>query len=458
MLLVSLLVLTVNTAEAGSGYGQYVSGELVCKMEPGFSIDSIYSLFGTAVQGHLNQIGCHLLRTPSGQNPDSLATIINNLDIVSYCRPNYYFSTPEGLQRSSPFADQQGVGDFSLQSAAIDVQLADAHTLSTGAGVKIGVIDGGINPGHPEFASYAGRIISRWDYIDSDSLPNDEPGGIGSGHGTLVAGILRLVAPDADIYVYRVLDTAGRGDGFSVAAAILMAIDDDCQVINLSLGMVGVHDAVDEALRLSRRYGILVVAAAGNDSSSSGAIFPYPASRDFCVSVLALDSVQQKADFSNYGVKSDICAPGTSIYGPFLDSSYVWWSGTSFAAPFVSGLAALLYSVQPKLTREQADDIISQTAINIDAYNPEYIGLLGSGLINPVSAIVMARTVSSGDVNSDGATDIADLTELSAYFFGGGVPVSVWADANRDGSIDISDVTVLVERLLENGVFNETDR
>ncbi|MDF1545365.1 MAG: S8 family serine peptidase [bacterium] len=458
LLLIFLLLLLPVAASAGSGHGNYVGDEIVCKMEPGFSIDSIYALFGTSVQGQLSQIDCFLLKTPSGQNPDSLATLIGNLDFVTYCRPNYFLSIPEGLQRSSPFVDQQAVGDFSLQSSALNIDLADAHALSTGAGVRIGVIDGGANMDHPEFAAYTGQIIPRWDYVDSDPIPNDEPGGIGSGHGTLVTGILRLVAPEADILVYRALDNSGRGDGYSVAAAILMAVEDGCQVINLSLGMVGIHDAIDDALRISRKNNILVVAAAGNDSSGIGAIFPYPASRDFCIAVLALDSARLKADFSNYGVKSDICAPGTDIYGPFLDSSYAWWSGTSFATPFVTGLTALLYSAQPSLTREQADEIISQTAISVDELNPEYSGLLGSGLINPVSALTLAATIGSGDVNGDGVTDVVDLTVLSAYFFNGDAYDTAGADANKDGYIDISDITGLVDHLFESGTLIESNR
>ena len=445
LLTTGILLLLTAGATAGGGPGHHAPDEVVCKMEPGYSIDSVNSLFGTSVKGHMSRTDCWLLNIPGGQNAESLAVAISKSPMVAYCGANYYLAAPEGLQRSSAFVDQQMAGDFEEQPASATLQLPTVHTLATGSGVRVGLIDGGVNFDHPEFAQYSGQLVSRWDYIDGDSLAVDEPGGSCSGHGTLVAGIIRLMAADADIYVYRVLDTAGQGDGYSIAEAVLQAAEDSCSVINLSLGMVGMHPALDDALKLLRHGPITVVASAGNDSTDLGVVFPFPASRTYCQTVAALDSTNQKADFSNYGLKVNVCAPGTWIYGPFLDTSYAWWDGTSFAAPFVSGMAALLYSARPGLTRAQADSAICQSATNVDSINPGFEGLLGAGLIDPVAAVNMVQSGVNGDANGDGVIDISDLVHLVDYMFLGSGTLGAWADGDGNDEIDITDLILLVE-------------
>lgn len=444
VLLLALLLLLATVTFAQSKQGKFAADELVCRLAPGVTIDSLNTLFGTSVKGHLQQTDCYLLNIPTGQDPETLADLILGSALVTYCSPNFYLSIPEGLQRSSPFVDQEAIGTFELQPAASTLDLPEVYTLSTGVDVKVALIDGGVNFDHPVFADYDGDLVSAWDYVDDDAIATDEPGGWCSGHGTLVAGVIRLVAPDADIYVYRVLDTTGLGDGYHIAAAVLQAIDDGCKVINLSLGMIGIHDALDDALKAAHQDGVYIVASAGNDDTDIGATFPFPASRTYCHTVAALDSVNAKADFSNYGVKVDICAPGTQIYGPYLDSSYVWWDGTSFAAPFVSGGAAVIIGQRPSVTVDQLADIMGRTADNIDALNPDYIGMLGNGLVNVADALLTAQTLLNGDVNADGSLDIADLVNLVAFCFKDGEPVSAWADANCDNSIDIADICALV--------------
>lgn len=445
LLMAGILLLLTAGSTIGQGPGHYAADEVVCKMEPGYSIDSVNSLFGTSVKGFMPQTYCWLLMIPTGQNAVSLAVEISNSPMVAYCGANYYLAAPEGLQRSSAFVDQQMIGDFEEQPASATLQLPTVHTLATGSGVRVGLIDGGVNFDHPEFAEYSGQIVSRWDYIDGDSLAVDEPGGSCSGHGTLVAGVIRLMAPEADIYVYRVLDTAGQGDGYSIAEAVLQAAEDSCSVINLSLGMVGMHHALDDALKLLRHAPITIVVSAGNDSTDLGIIFPFPANRTYCQTVAALDSINLKADFSNYGLKVNVSAPGTWIYGPFLDTSYAWWDGTSFAAPFVTGLAALLYSTRPDLTRAQADSAICQSATDVDSINPGFEGLLGAGLIDPVATINMVQSAVNGDANGDGIIDISDLVHMVDYMFLGSGTLSVWADGDCNDEIDITDLILLVD-------------
>jgi thermitase len=443
------LIIWGGSAFAYSGRIHFVANELVCRMLPGYTIDSVNAEFGTTIKSRQIQTDCYLLIIPQGQNAESLAVQIEAYVGVDFCRPNFYLAAPEGLQRSSPFDDLQAKIPLDSQKAALTTKLAAAHVLADGDAVNIALIDGGVNFSHPVLATIPDQIISRWDYLDSDPLAYDEPGGSCSGHGTFIAGLLHLVAPAANINVYRVLDTGGVGDGFNIASAVLQAIDDSCKVINLSLGMVGVHDALDEALKLAKQQNVLVVASAGNDSTDLNVTFPFPASRTYCLAVAALDTLNQKAAFSNYGTKVAVCSPGTEIYSIFLDSTYATWEGTSFAAPFVTGLAALLLSVDSTLTWEQLDTAITQHAINIDSLNPGLEGLLGTGLIDLVASLESVMPHVHGDVTGDSSVDISDLNVLVDYlFFGMGEPLSApTADASCDNLVDLSDLAALIDYL-----------
>lgn len=448
-----LAMITSLNAQSGNGRGEYRQGELVCRMQQGYSISIVNDLFGTIIKGHLPQTDCYLLIVPQNQDAESLAVEISARPEVLYCGLNHFLDAPEPFQRSQPFLDEQLTGDFDLQLAATTLNLPTVHSMATGQGVKVAILDGGANLAHPLFATMPGELISRYDYIDADSIANDEPGGASSGHGTFVAGSLMLVAPGASLYVYRVLDTTGRGTGYDISAAVLQAVDDDCRIINLSLGMTGIDDALDDALRQARMEGVLVVASAGNDSTDLSSLFPFPASRTYCLAVAALDSVNQKADFSNYGLRIDYCAPGTSIYSPFLNESYAWWDGTSFSAPMVAGCAALLLSLDSSLTPDQVDTLLMQSAFNVDLLNPGLEGLLGHGLVQPLQAISELTFFVPGDANDDGDVDVADAVFLiNLIFKNGSLPAHpAAADANCDLRINVGDAVYLIRFIYVSG-------
>src|SRR5690606_16284307 len=229
-----------------------------------------------------------------------------------------------------------------------------------------------------------------------------------------------LVAPGSELWAYRVLDTLGRGDGYTLALAVARAVDDGCKVINLSLGLVGKHDALDDAIHYAYDNNVIVVAAVGNDSTGDPNLFPCPAEESSTIAVAALDSLNHKADFSNYGKKVDLSAPGTRVYSPYLDSSYAWWDGTSFAAPLVAGAAALLCQIDPSLTPYAVDSLLEESAINIDDLNPEYVDSLGKGLIDPAAALALLTAYVCGDSDGSSLVSVTDAVYLINYIFSGG--------------------------------------
>jgi subtilisin family serine protease len=450
--LMSLLFVPIY-AQSGHTTGGYNPQELVCKMQPGYSIDLINAEYGTITKGHQSQTECYLLAVPQHQNAESLAVVINLRPDVVFCELNYYLNVPEGFQKSSPFPDLLLTGDYLNQTAAQTLNLSAIQSTTIGSDVKIALIDGGVCFDHPEFIAIPGALRSMWDYVDNDSIAYDELGGSVSGHGTFVAGVLKLMAPGAQISVYRALDTAGQGTGYNIASAILRSVDEGCKVVNLSLGMTGYDDAIDEALRYARDHNVMVIAAAGNDSTSELSMFPFPASRPYCLAVAALDSLNRKADFSNYGLRVDYCAPGTMIYAPYLNSYYAWWNGTSFSAPFVTGLVALMYSMDSTLTCEKIDTLLSASAVSVDSLNPGLEGLLGHGLINPLLVVQSLGTHKIGDTNTDGLINVGDAIYLVNYIFKGGLPPQAYitGDPNCDGRINVGDVVYLIKFIFNAG-------
>ncbi len=215
-----------------------------------------------------------------------------------------------------------------------------------GAGVKIGIIDSGIDYTHPELsANYAGG----WDFVNNDDDPRDD-----YGHGTLVAGIIGAVddgqgivgvAPEASLFAYKVIDSVGHGSFSNVIAALDRAIADGMDIVNMSFGSLG--DPGQELLDACERAaaaGILLVAAAGNFGTFDGVgdNVLYPARYSSAIAVAATTDLDERAFFSSTGPDLELAAPGYNIYSTDLFGGYAYESGTSLAAAHVAGAAALL--------------------------------------------------------------------------------------------------------------------
>lgn len=257
----------------------------------------------------------------------------------------------------------------------------------------VAVVDSGVQLNHP--ALVGGLTTAQLDLIDGDDTPADAGNGIdddgdgeideGAGHGTHVAGIVRLAAPDAQIMPIRALDSDGRGNAFAIAEAVYFAADNGAAVINLSLGMSAESEVLEETIRDIAGQGILIVAAAGNLNSD---VVQYPAANECVVAVTAVGTGGVRADFANFGSWVGLTAPGVSIYSPFPVDGYSWWSGTSMATPFVAGQAALLFGNDPSLSSVAVAEYMGATAQDTDPANPDFQSKLGAGLIDTQAALL----------------------------------------------------------------------
>ncbi len=302
------------------------------------------------------------------------------------------------------------------QAIWTQIHLQQAQTLAPnwGAGVKVAVIDTGIDLNHPAFVGHLAPSSDWKDFVDADTTPQEVAGGEAYGHGTSVASIVMQVAPKALVMPIRVLDSSGAGDTSKIASAIDWAAQHGAKIINLSLGTDAANFdcAVQKAVALAiQNYGTLMVFAAGNTSDTN---INYPAitvksnpnsnpAVKACraapynlvpslnagvnvvsISVGSVNSLDQKSDFSSYGNKLEMVSPGEDIYGPYPDNAGAAWSGTSMSAPLVSGSLALALgqTLHSGVKVQDLPDILIGKTDSVDALNPSFAGQIGKGRLN----------------------------------------------------------------------------
>jgi|KBSSwiStaDraftv2_1062776.scaffolds.fasta_scaffold38154_2 subtilisin family serine protease len=333
------------------------------------------------------------LRPNGNQTSDELLARVSKDERVLTAEKNAPVETAEARQKSWAFDDGYGSPEAcEYQPGASSCNLHDALLVSRGAGVKISVLDTGAELDHPWIRD---RIAGGWDFVDNDADPTDARDGVdndgdgdvdeGAGHGTHVAGILGVVAPDAQLEIVRVLDSDGRGDMLLLAQGIRWSIAHGVKVLNMSLGGPTKSPAVTMAMEEAVEAGVICVAAAGNGGLSSAVEFP--ANYHCVIGVTALDAGDVLASFSSAGSSVGICAPGVSVRSSYLNGCYALWSGTSMATPWVAGGAALIYSKDPSLSRNQVIARIEDTGRAIWKQNPGLRGSLGGGALDLGAAL-----------------------------------------------------------------------
>ncbi|WP_176222111.1 S8 family peptidase [Tuberibacillus sp. Marseille-P3662] len=249
----------------------------------------------------------------------------------------------------------------------------------TGKGVKVAVIDTGVDCDHPDLNIAGG--VSTVNY--TNSYEDD------SGHGTHVAGIIAAqdnnigtvgVAPGVSLYAIKALGSDGRGVQSSVIAGIEWAINNKIDIINLSLATPNGSKALQRMLTKAYQSGIIIIGAAGNvKSNDDGNTVQYPAKYKSVMAVGAIDRDNQHPYFSAEGSSLELVAPGVNIYSSFLGESYKRKSGTSMAAPYVSGVAALYEQINPKVINERLRDVLHQRAVDLGSEGKDT--LYGYGLV-----------------------------------------------------------------------------
>jgi subtilisin family serine protease len=328
----------------------------------------------------------------AGVTRDALIPWLRAKPAVRLVEKNVRFrlaSSYRGDQSDIPiFDDELALSSLYGQPALDQVGARAAQSVSMGAGVRIAVLDGGFETAHE---ALLGRTFLGYDALEDDYDPRDPGNGMdddgdgftdkGVGHGTAVAGVIAAVAPGAFIIPVRVLDDEGYGTSQSLTLGIHYALDMGANVINLSASGGSWSWILENALREASLRGVLVVGTPGNGGFAS---VNYPGSSSYVVPVAGITPASTVDPFSNYGTPIELSAPSVDVIAPhhLSPTSYARWPGTSFAAPFYAGAAALVLEKNPGGTGAFAGQLLLGELQPYGWLPPGYDGKYGGGVLD----------------------------------------------------------------------------
>ena len=269
---------------------------------------------------------------------------------------------------SAPFL--RGALKLLAAIAPLDVMTAEwAWAGSTGRGVKVAVIDTGIDAHHPAVGDVAGYVSIKLvddEIVEDRSLHVDE-----SGHGTACAGIIRSLAPECELYSIKVMGPALIGRGQIFVAGLRWAIEEGMQVCNLSLGSTRreYFGVLHELADLAYFRKVVLVTAANNYPMPS-----FPSVFSSVISVASHDGTDPHSIYYNPDPPVEFGAPGMDVRVPWLNGGWLTMTGNSFAAPHVAGLIAQILAKHPNLTPFQVKTVLRALSSNVlhedAAYEP----------------------------------------------------------------------------------------
>lgn len=364
-----------------------VPGEILLETNPGVPISAIEERYGVRALDSIPEYNYWKVEVLGGQDVDEAVSRMKDDPDIRSAEPHRRTENPEGVQRSIPILDHQATSDtFRTQPAAGIIHTAAAHVRYTGAGVTVGVVDTAQSLHHPETSrrfqdpgldllggAGSAEVAANGVDDDGDGLVDES-----DQHGTHIAGLVSLAAPEARIYAVRALEEDGKGEAFTVAKGILRAIQAGVDVISLSFTTMHDSRAIERAVDDAIDRGIAVVSAVGNRGL---ACVEFPAWAPWVVAVAAVDGDRTRAPFSNYGPETDLSAPAVDVLSTYGADAYARWSGTSFAAPLVAGGAALLLEKYPGLSPAEVEQALRDTT-QPDTNPAELAGLMGTGVLD----------------------------------------------------------------------------
>ncbi len=389
---------------------RYATDRVLVRFRPDVAdayAEGLLRSYGFSSVRKIPRIGVYSARTSPGVSvTETLAMLRRNGD-VELARPDYLARLAETPNDTYFIRYQYNLRNRGIildinpliqpqTTAGADIKATAAWDETHGdPGVVIAILDTGVDMTHPELSA---KVVSAGhDFANDDEDATDD-----FWHGTHVAGVAAAdtnnsegiagVAWDCKILPVKV--TAADGTGFYswIIDGIIWATDQGAKVINLSLGGDVDDPFLEDACKYAFDKGVVIVAAAGNDTAS----VVYPAAYDdYVLAVAATDYNDEPADFSNFGPQVDVAAPGVYILGPapqwyvgdgFLP--YIFGSGTSASTPHVSGMAALIMSLKPELKPAEVMAIIRYTADDVNkAAHPGRDDFIGYGRINMQRAL-----------------------------------------------------------------------
>ncbi len=426
MIVICLLVLACGFAEAAENQG-YVEGQVVVNFKPEADMDAIAGLIddhGLTVHEKIEKIHYYVLTLPKGASVTKMAAELRRHPLVKTCEPNYTSETQE-KPNDEFFPRQWSLSNYETEGA--DLQITKAWEVESGnENIIVAVIDMGFDLTHEDLQEniwhnhgeiadngidddqngYVDDVVG-WDFVHQPVGLNDpnndyqdednDPTFLLSSHGNRVLGVIGAttgngigiagIAGKCKIMLIRAgyMNTDGSSalSSSHIAKGVIYAVDNGAKVINISSGSNRYSNSYKAALEYAVSKGALVVCSAGNEGS--GALV-YPAAYDIpgLISVGASSRQDKKSWFSNYGNWVDVSAPGENIISTLTSNNYGETQGTSFAAPMVAAVAALIFAHYPDLTPVQVKDQIMNT---VDTVADLHEANITSGRVNAYQAL-----------------------------------------------------------------------
>jgi subtilisin family serine protease len=411
-----LTVLWILLTLAPFAWGQSQKQQYIVSLRSAQAIGRINNEYRTTSRGHVAGTAIYLIEQEAAdptvvkkleKDPDVLAVELNagitlddsgeTLFLLDDSAETLFLldgdsrTTLNGIDVPKAYAEQQA---FKI------IEGDEARAFSSGAATRIAAIDTGVDFDHPALKLWLqpgvdlvnGRSASEFDGLDLDDSAETlfllDSGRISElppafGHGTLVAGILHLVAPDAQIVPIKAFDAYGRSSIYTIVEAVYGAIALNVDVINMSFSTNQDSAALQFALSQAWAAGITIVSSMGNAGLNTQNV--YPAAYPQVIAVAATDFEDRLAVFSNFGKSVSVSAPGAFVISAFPGDNYVLAWGTSFSAPLVSGTAALTASLNGRGNWQGMR--VLNTSDGIDLRNPGFEKLLGKGRLNARRAV-----------------------------------------------------------------------
>ena len=365
-----------------------VEGQITLKFKQGITEEQINQALiqhNALIVSRNPQINWIAIQVPEDQTDTMLEKLTNN-NLVEKAEPNYIYHSAS-VPNDPMYGKQYHLKNTGQTinnvkgTAGADINIEQAWDITQGNGIKVALVDSGINLNHEDLQD---KVIAQKSFIQGDTSVED-----GAGHGTNDAGILAATAnnslgvtgvcPGCKLIIARATDDDANGTTASIANSITWAADQGAQIINMSLGGDEPGKQIEDAVTYALQKGAILVAAAGNcgdedyaDSycDSQNPKF-YPAAYDGVISVTATDNTDKRYIKASYGTWVKIAAPGFAIFATIPNHehtqtdnrNYDFYSGTSQAAPQVSGVLALLLATG--LSRDAAIERMYTTAEKI---------------------------------------------------------------------------------------------
>lgn len=396
---------TASTAAAPSSTAvpsSSMKGQIIVKFRDNGAAAGLLRQHGLSEGSGIGSTGAHLIKVPAGKEAQLIQSLSRN-PAVEYAEADeivtaasaddYYFGRQYALHNTGQ-AFTNTKGDISIPKGTedADVDAPEAWGLAKGRGIKVAVLDSGVDLNHEDLSS---KVVGRANFSGAASADDNY------GHGTHVAGIVAAVhnsvgvagvCPECTILAGKILNDSGVGSSSGLASGINWAVSSGAKVINMSVG-VRASRTLETAVNNAWSKGVVLVAAAGNGGNQTKI---YPAGYPNVIAVAATDNKDAKASWSTYGASwVDIAAPGVNVYSTFPNHpfylakpnnrslNYDVGNGTSMSAPIVAGVVALAWSADPGAPQTAIRDKVESTADEISGTDTYWM----HGRVNAFKAV-----------------------------------------------------------------------